>query len=128
MVSSLVMVVMERRKEIAILKTVGATHASVMRVFLMMGVLLSGVGILVGTLLGLLLAWRLDAVLSWIESLTGITFLSKDVYFIEHIPSIIDPLSVASVVVVSFAVGLLATIYPAWRAANVPPADALRYE
>jgi len=128
MVSSLVMVVMERRKEIAILKTVGATHASVMRIFLMMGVLLSGLGTLIGAMFGLLLSWQLDALLGWVEQVTGITILSGDVYFIEHVPSVIDPVSVILIVVVSLFMGLLATFYPAWRAANVPPADALRYE
>ena len=123
MVSSLVMVVMERRKEIAILKTVGATHA-----FLMMGVLLSGLGTLIGAMFGLLLSWQLDALLRWVEHVTGITILSGDVYFIEHVPSVIDPVSVTLIVVVSLFMGLLATFYPAWRAANVPPADALRYE
>jgi len=92
MVASLVMVVMERRKEIAILKTVGATHASVMRIFLLMGTLLSGIGTLVGAILGLLLAWRLDTLLAWIEGLTGVKFMSSDVYYIDHIPSVIDPL------------------------------------
>jgi len=128
MVSSLVMVVMERRKEIAILKTVGATHASVMRIFLMMGVLLSGLGTLIGAMFGLLLSWQLDTLLGWVEQITGITILSGDVYFIEHVPSVIDPISVVLIVVVSLFMGLLATFYPAWRAANVPPADALRYE
>ncbi|MDQ6953909.1 MAG: lipoprotein-releasing ABC transporter permease subunit [Mariprofundaceae bacterium] len=128
MVSSLVMVVMERRKEIAILKTVGATHASVMRIFLMMGTLLCGLGTLLGASFGLLLAWQLDALLGWIEKITGITILSGDVYFIEHVPSLIDPVSVAWIVIVSLLLGVLATFYPAWRAANVPPADALRYE
>jgi lipoprotein-releasing system permease protein len=128
MVSSLVMVVMERRKEIAILKTVGATHASVMRIFLMMGTLLCGLGTLLGASFGLLLAWKLDALLSWVEQVTGITILSGDVYFIEHVPSVIDPVSVTWIVVISLLMGVLATFYPAWRAANVPPADALRYE
>ncbi|PCI43211.1 MAG: lipoprotein-releasing system transmembrane subunit LolC [Proteobacteria bacterium] len=128
MVSSLVMVVMERRKEIAILKTVGATHASVMRIFLMMGTLLCGLGTLLGASFGLLLAWKLDALLSWFEQVTGITILSGDVYFIEHVPSVIDPISVTWIVLVSLLMGVLATFYPAWRAANVPPADALRYE
>ena len=128
MVSSLVMVVMERRKEIAILKTVGATHASVMRIFLMMGTLLCGLGTLLGASFGLLLAWKLDALLSWFEQVTGITILSGDVYFIEHVPSVIDPVSVTWIVVISLLMGVLATFYPAWRAANVPPADALRYE
>jgi len=128
MVSSLVMVVMERRKEIAILKTVGATHMSVMRVFVLMGCLLSGMGTLAGTSLGLLLAWKLDAILSFVESITGVTFLSGEVYYIDHVPSIIDPVSVAIVVAVSLVMGFVATVYPAWRASNVPPADALRYE
>ena len=128
MVSSLVMVVMERRKEIAILKTVGATHASVMRVFLIMGTLLCGLGTGIGAIFGLLLAWQLDALLRWVENTTGITILSGDVYFIEHVPSVIDPLSVILIILVSLVMGIAATFYPAWRAANVPPADALRYE
>ncbi|MDQ6967495.1 MAG: lipoprotein-releasing ABC transporter permease subunit [Mariprofundaceae bacterium] len=128
MVSSLVMVVMERRKEIAILKTVGATHASVMRIFLMMGTLLCGLGTLLGASFGLLLAWKLDALLNWFEQVTGITILSGDVYFIEHVPSEIDPVSVMWIVSISLLMGVLATFYPAWRAANVPPAEALRYE
>ncbi len=128
MVASLVMVVMERRKEIAILKTVGATHASVMRVFLLMGTLLSGIGTCVGTLLGLLLAWKLGPILAWVESITGVTFLSSDVYYIDHVPSVIDPASVSAIVLISLLMGVVATFYPAWRAASVPPAEALRYE
>jgi len=128
MVASLVMVVMERRKEIAILKTVGATHASVMRIFLLMGTLLSGIGTLIGASLGLLLAWQLDTLMAWIEHLMGFKFMSSDVYYIDHIPSVIDPVSVATIVGVSLIMGVLATFYPAWRAASVPPAEALRYE
>lgn len=128
MVSSLVMVVMERRKEIAILKTVGATHMSVMRIFVLMGCMLSGLGTLAGASFGLLLAWKLDSLLSFIETITGVTFLSGEVYYIDHVPSIIDPASVIVVVAVSLLMGLIATVYPAWRAANVPPADSLRYE
>jgi len=128
MLASLVMVVMERRKEIAILKTVGATHASVMRIFLLMGTLLSGIGTLVGATLGLLLSWKLGSLLAWIETITGIKFMSSDVYYIDHIPSVIDPVSVVLIIVVSLVMGLAATFYPAWRAASVPPAEALRYE
>ncbi|MDQ7010455.1 MAG: FtsX-like permease family protein, partial [Mariprofundaceae bacterium] len=128
MVASLVMVVMERRKEIAILKTVGATHASVMRVFLLMGMLLSGLGTLAGGLFGLLLAWNLDALLAWIETLTGVTFMSGDVYYIDHVPSVVDPFSVGLIIAGSLLMGVVATFYPAWRAAGIPPADALKYE
>jgi lipoprotein-releasing system permease protein len=122
------MVVMERRKEIAILKTVGATHGSVMRIFLMMGVLLGGLGTLAGTVFGLLLAWKLGDMLAWFERVTGVTILPADVYYIDHVPSIIDPVSVSIVVAGSLVMAIGATFYPAWRAASVPPADALRYE
>ena len=128
MVASLVMVVMERRKEIAILKTVGATHTSVMRVFLIMGTLLSGIGTIVGSTLGVLLAWNLGDLLAWVERTAGVQFMPGDVYFIDHIPSIVDPFSVVVIVGVSLIMGIVATFYPAWRAANVPPAEALRYE
>lgn len=128
MISSLVMVVMQRRKEIAVFKTLGATHASVMRVFLTMGALLSGLGTLVGAVLGLLLAWKLDVILATFEHITKIKILSKDVYYIDHVPSIIDPVSVTIIICLSFVLGIAATFYPAWRAAGVPPAEALRYE
>jgi len=128
MISSLVMVVMERRKEIAILKTLGATHGSVMRVFLIMGSLLSGLGTCAGAVFGLLVAWKLDVIVASFEDITHIKILPKDVYYIDHVPSIIDPLSVVVIVLCSFILGIAATFYPAWRAANVPPAEALRYE
>jgi len=128
MVASLVMVVMERRKEIAILKTIGASRLSIMRIVMLMGSMLSGIGTLVGALLGLLLAWKLDVLLAWVETITGMQFMSGEVYFIDHIPSKIDPTSVVVIVVVSLIMGIAATLYPAWRAASVPPAEALRYE
>jgi lipoprotein-releasing system permease protein len=128
MVASLVMVVMERRKEIAILKTVGARDASVMRIFLFMGAMITGIGTLTGLGLGLLLSWKLDVFLAWIEKISGIEFMSGDVYYIDHVPSMIDPVAVGIIVAVSLCMGIMATFYPAWRAAKVPPADALRYE
>ncbi len=128
MVASLVMVVMERRKEIAVLKTIGATDASVMKVFLYMGAILTGAGTLLGAMFGSLLAWKLGVLLAWFQSVTGVTILASDVYYIDHVPSIIDPVAVGLVVVASLGMGLAATVYPAWRAAHIPPADALRYE
>ncbi|RME83037.1 MAG: FtsX-like permease family protein, partial [Zetaproteobacteria bacterium] len=128
MVSSLVMVVMERRREIAILKTIGATDASVRRIFLAMGVMLAGSGALAGGVLGILLSWKLEALLRGLERLLGVTFMNPDVYYIDHVPSVIDPAVSLIVVVASFVVGVAATWYPAARAARVPPAEALRFE
>jgi len=128
MVSSLVMVVMEKRKEIAILKTIGASDASIIRIFLLMGVILSGLGTMVGVLAGILLSANLEDIVAWIEKVTHVTFLSGDVYYIDHVPAMMDPASIIIVTAISLLLGFLATLYPAWRAAKVPPAEALRYE
>ncbi|MDQ6984588.1 MAG: lipoprotein-releasing ABC transporter permease subunit [Ghiorsea sp.] len=128
MVSSLVMVVMEKRKEVAILKTIGASHASIVRIFLLMGIILSSIGTLAGLLAGIILSLNLEAIVAWIEKVSHTTFLSGDVYYIDHIPAILDTTSVTLVAAMSLFMGILATIYPAWRAAQIPPAEALRYE
>jgi len=128
MVSSLVMVVMEKRKEIAILKTIGASNSSIIRIFLLMGITLSSLGTLFGLVSGLFLSANLEAIVAWIEKVSHTTFLSGDVYYIDHVPAIIDSSSVVMVTVMSLFMGVLATLYPAWRAAKVPPAEALRYE
>jgi len=128
MVSSLVMVVMEKRKEVAILKTIGASHASIIRIFLLMGIILSSIGTLTGLLAGVVLSLNLEAIIAWIEKVSHTTFLSGDVYYIDHVPAILDTGSVMMVAVASLCMGILATLYPAWRAAQIPPAEALRYE
>jgi lipoprotein-releasing system permease protein len=128
MVSSLVMVVMEKRKEIAILKTIGASHASIIRIFLLMGMILSFTGTLSGAILGIALSANLEDIVAWIEKVSHTTFLSGDVYYIDHVPAIMDTTSISLVVGISLLMGILATLYPAWRAAKVPPAEALRYE
>jgi len=126
MVTSLMIVVMQRRKQIAILKTIGVRQKSLMRIFLLMGMMLSGGGTLVGVALGLLLAWKLDAILAAIESFFGIQFISGDVYYLDHLPCVVDPQTIAVIAVSSLLIGLLATIFPARRASRIPPAEALR--
>ncbi len=128
MVSSLVMVVMEKRKEVAILKTIGASHASVVRIFLFMGMILSSLGTITGVVAGVVLSLNVEAIIAWIEKISHTTFLSGDVYYIDHVPAILDTNSVMMVAVVSLCMGIFATLYPAWRAAQIPPAEALRYE
>lgn len=128
MISSLVMVVMEKRKEIAILKTIGASNHAIIRIFLLMGMILSSLGTLSGVLAGVVLSLNLEAIVAWIEKVSHTTFLSGDVYYIDHVPAIMDMSFVIMVASISLLMGTLATLYPAWRAAKVPPAEALRYE
>ncbi|MDX8381697.1 MAG: lipoprotein-releasing ABC transporter permease subunit [Ghiorsea sp.] len=128
MISSLVMVVMEKRKEIAILKTIGASHTSIIHIFLLMGMILSSLGTFAGVTLGVVLSINLEAIVAWIEKVSHTTFLSGDVYYIDHVPAIMDISSIITVTLMSLFVGILATLYPAWRAAKIPPAEALRYE
>ncbi len=128
LVSSLVMMVTDKRSDIAILRTMGATPASVMGIFIAQGVIIGVIGTVLGLVGGLLLAYNITAIVDHIQNLLNIKFVSEDVYLISFVPSQIRQLDV--VVVCSFALimSVLATIYPAWRAAQIAPAEALRYE
>ncbi|MBF0096526.1 MAG: lipoprotein-releasing ABC transporter permease subunit [Magnetococcales bacterium] len=127
-VSSLIMSVMEKSHEIAILKTMGATARGVMTIFIINGGIVGVLGTLSGLLLGLALALHLEAALGFIERLFGIQILAGDVYYIDHLPSKVVVSDVVWITGVSLAISLLATLYPAWRAARVDPIEALRYE
>ena len=127
-VSTLVMVVTDKTADIAILRTMGATPARIMRIFIVQGAVIGIFGTLVGTVLGILGALNISAFISWLEVALGHQFLSADVYFISYLPS---QLLWEDVMIISgsgLAMSLLATIYPAWRASRIDPADALRYE
>ena len=127
-VSSLIMVVMEKGKEIAILKTMGATRRSIMAIFMINGGVIGVAGTLAGLGLGLTLANNLEKALGFIERLFDIQILSGEVYYIDHLPSEVLFSDVAWVTTVSLLISLGAALYPAWRAARVNPAEALRYE
>jgi lipoprotein-releasing system permease protein len=127
-VSTLVMVVTDKTADIAILRTMGATPSRIMRIFMVQGAVIGIFGTLVGTVLGILGALNISAFISWLEVALGHQFLSADVYFISYLPS---QLLWEDVMIISgsgLAMSLLATIYPAWRASRIDPADALRYE
>ncbi len=128
LVSSMVMTVTEKQADIAILRTLGASPASIMTVFMVQGAVVGIVGVASGVILGLLLACNLDVIVPAIESLFGIQFLPKEVYFISSLPS--DPRAedIVPIALFSLILSLLATIYPSWRAAKTKPAEALRYE
>jgi lipoprotein-releasing system permease protein len=127
-VSTLVMAVTDKQSEIAILRTLGAPPGSIMKIFIVQGTLIGVIGTLLGLAGGIALALNIDVVVPFIEHLIGVKFLAKDVYYISELPSEVQFMDVAVIAVVSFALCLLATLYPSWRAARVNPAEALRYE
>jgi len=127
-VSTLVVVVTEKRADIAILRTLGATPKSIMGIFLAHGSVVGVVGTLVGTICGVLLANNVETIVHGIERLFSTSFISADVYFISELPSDLHWSDVALVSGASLVLGLLSALYPAWRASKVQPAEALRYE
>ena len=127
-VSTLVVVVTEKRADIAILRTLGATPKSIMGIFLAHGSVVGVVGTLVGTICGVLLANNVETIVHGIERLFSTSFIAADVYFISELPSDLHWSDVALVSGASLVLGLLSALYPAWRASKVQPAEALRYE
>jgi lipoprotein-releasing system permease protein len=127
-VSTLVVVVTEKRADIAILRTLGASPKSIMGIFLAHGSVVGVVGTLVGTLCGVLLALNVEPIVLGIERLFSTSFIAADVYFISELPSDLRWSDVFLVSGCSLVLGLLSALYPAWRASKVQPAEALRYE
>ena len=127
-VAALVMVVNEKRTDIAILRTVGLTPNQVIAVFITQGLLIGWVGILAGLALGLSLAFNVSSIVPWIEQSFGVHFFDPTVYYITQIPSEVQGMQVFWVALIALVLTALATIYPARRGARIEPADALRYE
>lgn len=127
-VSTLVMVVTDKRNDIAILRTMGLTSGQVMWVFVVQGIFIGMLGTLIGVVLGVTLALNISTILASIQTLLDIQFLSSDVYFINYLPSELEWSDVKLIVISAFIMTVIATIYPAWRASKVRPAEALRYE
>ena len=128
LVSTLVMTVTDKRADIAILRTLGASPGSIMAIFVVQGALVGLIGTGLGLLLGLGIAHNIDTLVPALERLFGTTFLSKDVYLIDHMPSDPQRGDVIPVGLISLALALLATLYPSWRASRVNPAEALKYD
>jgi len=127
-VSTLVMAVTDKRADIAILRTLGAAPAEIMKIFIIQGALIGVIGTLVGVAVGMLIAWNVDVVVPAIERVIGVHFLAKDVYYISDLPSDPHAQDVVVIALTSFVLSLAATLYPSRRAARVNPAEALRYE
>ncbi|MCH8497591.1 MAG: lipoprotein-releasing ABC transporter permease subunit [Marinobacter sp.] len=127
-VATLVMVVTDKTADIAILRTMGATPGRIMRIFIVQGAVIGVVGTLAGTALGILGAYTISDIISGVERLLGHQFLNAEIYFISYLPSDLQWNDVWIITSAGMIMSLLATIYPAWRASRVEPAEALRYE
>lgn len=127
-VSTLVMVVTDKQSDIAILRTLGASPRSIMGIFMVQGAIIGFIGTLVGTVGGVSLALNLDTVVPFLEGIFGIRILDPAVYYISVLPSDLHWDDVWTICSISLVLGLVATIYPAWRASKTQPAEALRYE
>jgi lipoprotein-releasing system permease protein len=127
-ISTLVMLVMEKRADIAILKAMGARNASIRKIFMIEGLIIGVCGTVLGGIAGLVFTWNLQTISGAVERLLGIQFFPPDVYFIDKLPARIDVLDVGLIVCTAMVVSFLATLYPAWNAAKLDPVVALRYE
>ena len=127
-VSTLVMVVTDKQSDIAILRTLGMSPAEIMAVFMVQGTLIGVIGVVIGTAGGIALAAHVEHIVPALEGLLQVQFLPPDVYYISDLPSRIEPSDVAVISGVSLAFSVVATLYPAWQAARIQPAQALRHE
>jgi lipoprotein-releasing system permease protein len=127
-VSAQVMVVTDKQADIAILRTLGATPTSIMAIFIVQGALIGMIGTALGIAFGVLLALNIGVVVPALERMLNIQFLDKSVYYISDLPSDLQRADVITIAAIALFLALIATLYPAWRAARVNPAEALRYE
>jgi lipoprotein-releasing system permease protein len=127
-ISGQIMLVKDKGPDIAILRTMGATRGMIMRIFLISGAAIGVIGTAAGFALGLAFAQNIETIRGWLETLTGTELFAAEIYFLSNLPSKVDPMEVATVVAMSLALSLLATLYPSWRAARLDPVEALRYE
>ena len=127
-ISGMIMMVKDKGRDIAILRTMGATRGMVMRIFLLAGASVGVIGTAVGFALGVAFAGNIETIRQWIQSLTGAELFAAEIYFLSRLPSVVETGDVISVVGMSLCLSFLATLYPAWRAARLDPVEALRYE
>jgi len=126
--STLFMVVMEKNRDIAVLKSMGATGSSIMKIFVLEGLVIGVIGTVLGVFSGLLIALNLEPIIAIIQKITGQNFFSKDIYYLDRFPSLVVPSDVVLISVTAVLISFIATLYPAWQASRMLPAEALRYE
>ncbi len=128
MISGLIMLVKDKGRDIAVLRTMGATRGMIMRIFFMSGASIGFFGTLFGVLVGLVFCENIENIRRFLESLTGTDLFSAEIYFLSRLPAEVDPVEVVAVVAMALFLSFAATIYPSWRAARLDPVEALRYE
>ena len=127
-ISTMVMLVKDKGRDIAILRTMGASRGTIMRIFFISGASVGIIGTFGGFVLGLSFANNIEAIRQWIQGLTGSELFAAEIYFLSQLPAVVDPAEVVAVVLMGLGLSFLATLYPSWRAARIDPAEALRYE
>jgi len=126
-ISSMIMLVRSKNNDIAVLRAMGATKGSIMRVFMMTGSSIGLIGTVVGTLLGLTFCWNIDTIKNALESLTGTELFAAEIYFLSTLPAKVDPHEVINVIIMAIVLSFLSSVYPAWRASRIAPAETWRY-
>ena len=127
-ISGMIMMVKDKGRDIAILRTMGATRGMIMRIFLLAGASVGIIGTAAGFALGVAFAGNIETIRQWIQGLTGAELFAAEIYFLSQLPSVVQTSDVVSVVGMSLGLSFLATLYPAWRASRLDPVEALRYE
>lgn len=127
-ISALIMIVMEKNKDIAILKTMGATRTGIMKIFIFQGLIVGAIGTVLGCIAGLIVAFNLEALSRFVENLFGFKILPGDVYYLSELPSQVNFGDVGIIILGTLLISFLSTIYPSWRASRLDPVEALRYE
>jgi lipoprotein-releasing system permease protein len=127
-ISSMIMMVKDKGRDIAILRTMGASRGMILRIFMLSGASIGVVGTLAGFALGVAFTRNIEAIREFVQNVVGVNLFSAEIYFFTRIPARIDASEVATVVIMALALSFLATLYPSWRAARLDPVEALRYE
>ncbi|MEL0617127.1 lipoprotein-releasing ABC transporter permease subunit [Cobetia marina] len=127
-VSTLVMMVTDKHADIAILRTLGAKPGSIMGIFIVQGLTIGVMGIIIGAIAGVALALSVSDIIAWVQSTFGIQFLDPNVYFISYLPSRLELSDMGVIIGSALVLSFLSTLYPAWRASRIQPAEVLRYE